>query len=406
MPKSTIRVGVIGAGLRAASYFTNLPEALHKRVQLVALADPNPRHRTAFYEKYASILSDEGTPRYYDRGIDLLENEELDALVIGSPNNAHAADACPAFERKIPTLLEKPVAVSVEECRQMWQSWQAAGEPPVTVGFVLRTTPFYDRIRQLVQSGQLGQLLTLDADENIGTGTTRQMRSGWRSWAQNCGGFMIEKCSHDFDLLRWISGSEAKSVFSFAARTHFVPGNPQAEPRFDQQAPREEKLDYGDAATRRLFTEDNSGSLYTDSGDLPDHQSVIIEWENGVTTCFTATFAQLRPTRRMRAAGTSGNVEGDAERSRLLLDTETVGAVSTEEIEIPHDSTGHHGGDGNTAAQFWNSAFGVPVDAEQPAAAGLREGIEAVLIGIAAQQSAQSGQAVDVSALRRQVFGN
>src|SRR5690606_14207121 len=109
--------------------------------------------------------------------------------------------------------------------------------------------------------------------------------------------------------------AEAVRVFSLAAQTHFVPNAPRRETRFEKQPPPDEQLDYGDAATRRLFTEDTSGSLYDLDGDLPDHQSVLIEWDNGVITCFTATFAQLRGTRRVRIAGSNGNLSGDVEKS-------------------------------------------------------------------------------------------
>ncbi len=406
MNQPIIRVAAIGAGLRTASYFSNLPGELRERVRLVAIADPNSKHSAAFAQKFASLNRDV-PPRFYDFGAQLLEGEQkLDAIVIGSPNHAHVADACPAFARGIPILLEKPVAIDAAGCRALWQSWQAAKMPPVTVGFVLRATPFYQHIREIAQSDVLGQMLSLDADENVGESTTRQMRSGWRKKENECGGFMIEKCAHDFDLLRWIADSEATRVSSFAARTHFTSNSPRAESRFEKKPPVEEALDYGDAATRRLFTDDTSGSLYEDECELPDHQSVLIEWENGVTTCFTATLAQLRPTRRMRIAGTRGNIEGDAQRSRLLLETETAGKLQSEEIDIAHDSSGHHGGDGNTAAHFWNSADAHAAGREysQSAPAGLREGIEAVLIAIAAQQSAREGKVVDVSELRRQIF--
>jgi predicted dehydrogenase len=406
MNQPTIRVAAIGAGLRTASYFSNLPDELKNRVQLVAIADPNPQHSAAFAQKFASLTLGEA-PRFYDIGAQLLEREqELNALVIGSPNHAHVADACPAFGRGIPILLEKPVAISVAGCRELWQSWQAAKEPPVTVGFVLRATPFYQRIRDIAQSDALGQMLALDADENVGEATTRQMRSGWRKKEAECGGFMIEKCAHDFDLLRWIADSEAKRVSSFATRTHFTSDSPHAEARFQKKPPVAEALDYGDAATRRLFTDDTSGSLYEDECELPDHQSVLVEWENGVTTCFSARLAQLRATRQMRVAGTRGNLEGDAQRSRLLLETENAGQLQSEEIAIAHDSSGHHGGDGNTAAHFWNSAAAHAAGWEysRSAPAGLREGIEAVLIAIAAQQAARENQVVSVSELRRQVF--
>jgi predicted dehydrogenase len=406
MNQPTIRVAAIGAGMRTASYFSNLPPELQSRVQLVAIADPNPQHSAAFAQKFASLTLN-GAPHFYDFGAQLLEREsELDALVIGSPNHAHVADACPAFARGIPILLEKPVAISVADCRELWQSWQAAKTPPVTVGFVLRATPFYRRIQEIAQSEMLGQMLSLDADENVGEATTRQMRSGWRKKESECGGFMVEKCAHDFDLLRWIAGAEAVRVSSFATRTHFVENSPCAESRFQKKPPATESLDYGDAATRRLFTNDTSGSLYENECDLPDHQSVLIEWENGVTTCFTATLAQLRATRRMRIAGTRGNIEGDAQRSRLLLETEHAGEIQSEEIAIAHDASGHHGGDGNTAAHFWNSAAARAAGREysRSAPAGLREGIEAVLIAIAAQQAARENQVVNVSTLRHQVF--
>lgn len=408
MNQTIIRAAVIGAGRRAFSYFRNIPPHLQNRVQLTAVADPNPQHREAFAGRFAALFSLDVTPRFYDSGPQLLEHEtEIDALVIGSPNYSHVADACPAFERRIPTLLEKPVAISVEECRQLWQTWQSAGEPPVTVGFVLRATPFYERLREIALSGQLGQVLTLDADENVSTGTTRQMRDGWRAWEKNCGGFMVEKCSHDFDLLRWIANSEAVRVSSFSARTHFIKNPPFTEKRFEAEPELPAPLDYGDASIQHLVTESNSGSLYTGEGDLPDHQSVIIEWENGIITCFTATFAQLRGTRRMRIAGTSGNVSGDAERSQITLETAPNEEFHREEITISHDSSGHHGGDGNTATHFWNSANPETEDSPGTSAsapAGLHEGIEAVLIAIAAQESARSGATVDVRALRNRVF--
>lgn len=408
MTQNIIRVAVIGAGKRASSYFRNLPAYLKDRVHLIAFADPNRKHCKAFVDKFNYLIPPDDPPRFYNSSAELLAHEDsIDALVIGSPNYSHVVDACSAFERRVPILLEKPVAISVEECRQLWQAWQAAGEPPVTVGFVLRTTPFYERLREIVLSGQLGQVLTLDADENVSTGTTRRMREvhdGWRAWEKNSGGFMVEKCSHDFDLLRWIANSEAMRVSSFSARTHFVQNPPLTEKRFEDQPGLVVPLDYGDAVTQQLFTENNSGSLYTEKGDLPDHQSVIIEWESGITTCFTATFAQLRGTRRMRIAGTSGNVSGDAQDSQIILETAPNEKFRREEIPVAHDSSGHHGGDGNTAVQFWNSVACTTKNDRNPTTAGLREGIEAVLIGIAAQQSVRTGAAVDVRAMREQVF--
>ena len=98
-------------------------------MRLVAIADPNAKHRAAFDE-----LCGQSNARYYDCGAQLLEREELDALVIASPNHAHARDALFALEKRL----------------------------------------------------------------------TKFMRGGWRRESKMSGGFLIEKCSHDFDILRWL----------------------------------------------------------------------------------------------------------------------------------------------------------------------------------------------------------
>jgi predicted dehydrogenase len=399
MSSDFIRAGVIGAGLRGATYYQNLPDELKGRVQLVAIADPNEKHRAAFDELFG-----QGNARHYESGQELLQREELDALVIASPNHAHTRDALLAMEKRIPLMLEKPVAVSLEECAQLWRAWNENERPPVTVGFVLRDTPFYRRAHALLQDGVLGQLLSLDADENIGPPLTKFMRGGWRRESKMSGGFLIEKCSHDFDILRWLCDSEAARVFSIARITHFQKANALRHERFDAPQNRDVALDFSDARTRALFDTTSTQSLYEIGGDLPDHQSVMIEWENGVLSNFTATFAQPRTTRRLRVCGSDGSLEGDIGRSVLAVEKpgDREVDVTREEIHIEHSADGHHGGDAKLAAHFWNSCL----TRECSGGAGLREGIEAAIIALAAQQSSTLGAPVEVAPLRHRVFDN
>ena len=397
-----IKVGVIGAGSRAASYLGNVPERLRKRVRLVAIAEPDPANRDLTAKRFGGSTP----PRLYQDGPDLLQREELDALIITTPNHLHVRDAVPAMRRGIPLLLEKPVAVSLAECAQLWQSYVESGRPPVTVGFVLRYTPFGARLHELVSRRSVGQLLTVDADENVAASTTGAfLRGTWRRWDRLAGGFLVEKCCHDFDFLSWITGARVTRVYSIGKRTHFVP-RPRAEQhaRFDVEAMRTALLDYGDTDSVRLAWRSMSGdSLYDAAGDVPDHQTVMLEWSNGILSCFTACLGQVRGTRRIRIGGSDGMLEGDLERSVLLWDKPGKDAYSftTERIEIRHDLSGHHGGDSVINESFWSSAAREPFELR----AGIREGIEAVIVALAAEESERTGQPVDVTALRRQVFG-
>lgn len=397
-----IRAAVVGTGRRAANYFRHIPDELKDRVELVALADPSKRNRDAFARLYATSKP----VQHYEDGRQLLESEHVDALVVCSPNREHAAVALTAIAKGIPLLLEKPVATDVHDCAKLWRTYLAAGCPPVTVGFVLRYTPFYLRAREIVESGVLGQVLTVDGDEDIGTATTRLFFGSWRRWDEQTGGFMIEKCSHDLDVLRWLTKSEALSVSSVARRSHLLSQPPKGRLVRFEAVPSGGSVGVPAQSMEELLSQGEAGSLYDSGGDIPDHQSAIIEWENGTISCFTSAFARPRTTRRLRIGGVEGMLEGDIGLGRLSLETIAGDREDflRQDITIDHDDSGHHGGDGNLAAQFWHSCMR-PED-WQPPLAGLREGLEAVLIGAAIHQAAITGQQQNVRALRRRVFDN
>lgn len=401
-----LRVGIIGTGMRSASYLHNLAPALRPAVRVVALADPDEANLARFERFFAGDFFAATRPRYYDRGADLLAEEELDALIIGSPNHAHAEDALLALPRRIPILLEKPVAISLDECRRLWAGYVAAGRPPVTVGFVLRYAPFYTRVKELIREADLGQLLAIDADESLGTALTSYFFGGgsWRRWDRLTGGFIVEKCCHDLDILNWLAEARAERVYSQARRTHLTPRPPeQRHRRFEAGALRQGALDYGDTPLRRAFRTIADDSLYEADSDSPDHQSVMIEYDNGILSTFTVCLAQPHNSRRVRVYGANGALAGDIDRSVIAVDKpqDDGGGSARSEFAISGGEGGHHGADVVINEAFWRGALGEPGTIR----AGLREGIEAVLIGLAAEESKRTGLPVDVRALRAEVFG-
>lgn len=396
-----INVAVVGAGRRAAQYFRYVPGELRPLVRLTAIADPNESNREAFERLFA----DGHRVRQYGDADDMFASEDLDAVIIASPNSSHAHYTQLAIAAGAHVLLEKPVATSVAECRQVWQAARAAGrEAGIMVGFVLRYTPFYSRIQEIVSSGELGTILAIDADENLGTGLTGLFHKSWRRRDAESGGFLVEKCCHDFDILNWLVGSAPDRAYALAKRTHFVPGTTDGrQPRFDPEVIRQIDIaDFGDPEINAAFPVEMEGSPYDLPSDSPDHTAVLLDFASGALCTFVACMGQPRTTRRIRIFGTNGDLEGNIDDSSIVVHKPNAldNGWHVKDVPVTAEKGNHHGGDGVLAHAFWHSA----ANQADPSRAGLREGIDAALVALAAQQSAAGGQSVDIAEMRRQVF--
>ncbi|MFX4273234.1 Gfo/Idh/MocA family protein [Propionibacteriaceae bacterium Y1685] len=407
--RPTVRAGVIGAGRRCAALFAAVPEDVD--VEVVAVADPSEKNRAAFIERFATTTE----PKQYTDGLELLAREELDAVVVAGPNFQHTAYASEAMRRSLDLLLEKPVATTVDDLALLWQAQQEGGTAHTAVGFVLRYTPFYTAIREVIQSGRLGEILAIEANENLGTGLTMMQYLGWRQDVAKSGGWMVEKCCHDLDILSHLLDSRPTTVFSMASAKHLRPrpANEQLA-RFQADAGTAQ-LDFGDAETHAAFADDaeanaafadNAQHSPYDTSGLPDRQVATLEFENGVLATFTAVMAQPATTRRIRIFGTGGYLEGDISTASITVTiTDPEGGAkpaAVEKIDIATGGSGHHGGDEVLGDTFWHLAAG----GEQTSRAGLSDGIDAVLTAIALQESAATGQPVDLTVLRERVFGS
>jgi predicted dehydrogenase len=400
--RNTFNIGVVGAGKRAASYFSNMPEDLKPVMRLAALVDPNERNRATF----ASLFGSDSAVGEYTDVDRMFEQADLDAVILAPPNLYHAHAAELAMASGLHILLEKPVAITVEDCRRLWQASQSSRRPAsVIVGFVLRYTPFYSKVKELISSGAIGSILAIDADENLGTDLTNLFHKGWRRDDRLAGGFMVEKCCHDLDILNWLTDAHVEQVFSMAKRTHFVP-HPSGgrSSRFDVPVDRRvDDADFGNREISEAFFTPSKGSPYDFPTDSPDHQAVLLDFDQGALGSFMACMGQPRTNRRLRVFGTDGSLEGDIAETKIVVHKPHSRGNGWEVAvhEVAAEAGNHHGGDAVISAAFWRLVANDP----QGAKAGLREGIEAVLVALAAQESSASHQPVDVRAMRDHVFG-
>jgi predicted dehydrogenase len=210
-----LRVGVIGSGNWARA--AHLPSfAAHPGAELVAIAGIDRGE--------AERVADEfGITRVYDNGRAMIAGEQLDLVSIVTPDDAHVPDAVAAIGAGLHVLCEKPLAVTVEEARELAELAARAGVR-TKMGFTMRYAPAVRALKAIVASGELGELHLLEAFQQNGQFLDPGKAFHWKmDLVRTGGGAIVEYGIHTLDLARWLMG-EAVSVAAIS-RT-LVPSRP------------------------------------------------------------------------------------------------------------------------------------------------------------------------------------
>lgn len=406
---SPYRLGLIGCGARGSGYPLHL-RRLGYAFEMVALADP----RSDQAQLVANQFGNERT-KIFGSVEELIEacGHDLDGVIVASPNHLHAEHAKAVFKRKLPLLLEKPVATSRAQLDDLWVE-NVASERGCVIGFTLRYTPFYQTVHRLIQDGVLGTILAIQAEELMSDRLSSLFsRGNWRPDAEATGGLMLEKCCHDMDIMAWLAGARVTEVQSFARRSflHPIVGagetcdacaiEPDCRFSYDRimDSFRAGALD--EHFDQRATQNADRRCVWRSDSNYPDHQSVSLAFENGVLGNFLVAQAQPRNERTLSILGTQARLVGEFERGILKVMHRTgPNNESIEEIPITHDGSGHGGGDSVLVRDFAALMNGEASDVR----ATLRDAIDAALVCLAADESVREGRMVRLESDRRQIL--
>lgn len=193
-----LRVGLVGCGwIARIAHIPSLGKSSFG--QLVAVADPAPGIREGL-----GLPADVAVRNSLD---ELLELDDADAIVIAAPSAQHAGLASSAFAARKHVYIEKPLATSAEDGRQVVEAWQSAGTAG-TVGFNFRHSRLIEAARARLTAGDLGELVGIQtrflwAAEKI---------EGWRASLEMGGGVLPDLASHHIDLVTAITGERITGV--------------------------------------------------------------------------------------------------------------------------------------------------------------------------------------------------
>ncbi len=367
-----ISVILIGAGSRGMTYCGQMKK-MPDKYKVVAVAEPRELVRRNFQREYG--LPDE---MCFTDWREILALPKLaDLAVIATVDNDHYGPAMKAIELGYDLLLEKPVAQTVKECTDIANAAREK-DVKVLVCHVLRYTPFYKRVKSIVDSGMIGKIVSVDCTEAIGDVhfSHSYVRGNWHSEAESTPMLLAKSC-HDLDIIQWLIDKPCKKVTSFGKLMYFRPENaPEGAPVCcaDGTCPIKDTCRYN---SERIYIEnpDNFWGIYIykrsvakhadmtkeefrealktspygkcvfhADNDVLDNQIVNMEFESGVTATLSVN-AFNEGGRYIRIYGTKGELFAFASATSIHVYTFEDGKSHDISVQETEESiTGGHGG--------------------------------------------------------------
>lgn len=418
-----LRALLVGAGNRGRFTYGGWARAHPDRLRIVALAEPVPDRRAAVaaeHELAADAVFEDWTAL-------LAAGVPADVAIVATGDTLHVEPALAALGQGLHVLLEKPIAPSPVECLRVVEAAEKAGRM-LQIGHVLRYTPFYGRIHEIVASGELGELVTVDMKEHVSYWHMAHsyVRGKFRN-RRVAAPIVLAKTCHDLDLMAWFVGRPSKRVASFGSLRHFraeaapagaparcTEGCPaQADCLFDAERfylvaddalarmwPWADLgLDATRAARRRALETGPYGvCIYRCDNDVPDRQVMAIEFEGGITATFTLHGLASHERRTIRLTGTRGELRGVFQDG--VIEVSRHGALEPRRESVPSPVLGHGGGDDGLMDHFTDV---VRRDAAGEVRASGRVSLDSHLLGFAAEEAREAARVVDMADYRAAV---
>ena len=401
-----VHIGMIGCGGRLRAVVNNILCADHeKRLRVVAAYDPDPLALDACAAAFGSdckkVLSEE----------ELARDPAIDWVFIGSWNCHHARQAILALNAGKNVFCEKPLAITLEDCLAIQDAVQKSGKV-FAFGLVLRYSPLYQKIMEVIQSGVIGQIISFEFNETLAFNHGGYIFGNWRRYRENAGTHILEKCCHDIDLANWIIGSLPVNIASFGGRNFFIPENARHMERIGpkKKEPLPADSSRGGAAIRHM---DPTGAIdktqaaycswvdphrcnpFDGKGDIFDNQVAILQYANGIRGSFHTNCNAGLTERRFYICGTEGALR--AEMYTGALEIQRIGwDTQIEKIETPV-SDSHGGGDEVMAKGMVETIL-----RGMPPLASVEEGIKSAIVAFGIDQAADQGCVVDLHSMWQQ----
>jgi hypothetical protein len=413
-PITAITCGAGSRGNVYGNYASNFPD----QIKIIGVAEPIPVRNERYTKKHG--IPEENRFKTWE---DVFARQKFaDAIIITMPDHLHYVPCMKAMEMGYDVLLEKPMAQTAQECRDILDMTRKTGRI-VAVCHVLRYSPYFIKMKKLIQEGAIGELISIQHMEPIEHihMSHSYVRGNWHNSKQTTPIILAKSC-HDLDILRWMIGKTSQSIVAMGDVKWFRKENAPSGSTdrcmngctvestcpysalkiytrnrnwtyvFDLPEDKEKQ----DAAIMEYLRTTNYGRcVYRMENDQPDHYVTSILFDDNITVNFSMEAFTSYGGRRTRVMGSMGDMVGDMEELILTdfrTDQNTKLVPKAEDVEN-YKNSGHGGGD-----WFLMRDFVTAVANQDPKylTSTIDQSIESHLMGFAAEVSRLKGQVVRI----------
>lgn len=286
------------------------------------------------------IKPDASTTKNYD---EFLGMDGVDAVAVMSPDFTHEEYVIKAFEAGKHVFCEKPMAITTEGCDRMLRAWKASGKY-FMIGFNMRYMNVFRVMKDIVDSGIIGHIRLVWVRHFVSKGGDWYYHD-WHASSKNSTGLLLQKASHDFDMIHWITGKYTRRVVAMGSLDYYGGDKPNTL-RCPDCPEKEECVEF-----QHIDRKANKMDLcvFRKEVDVEDSSTVIMELEGGVK----ATYMQCHYTpdswRNYTFVGTEGRIELLDGHSKVVVKTRTRSRrwknLAEQTYDIKPAEGGHEGAD-------------------------------------------------------------
>ena len=427
MSGKIVRIAIAGVGSRGKNAYGLELLNMKDRAKVVAVADIDP-------ERLALAGDAHGVPdemRFPSAEAMLAMPRLADAMLVCTQDRQHVPHAVAALKKGYDVMMEKPISPKLEDLQEITKVARENGRR-VVVCHVLRYTPFFQTIKKTIDSGVLGEIVSIQALENVRYWHQAHsfVRGNWRR-EEDTSPMILAKCCHDLDYLVWLCGKKCERVSSYGSLMYFKESNaPEgAALRCTQGCKAKESCPYD--AEKIYLTNKDTGILcgnvewpidvlaenpteekirhaieigpygrcvFHCDNDVVDHQIVNMQMEGGASLSLTMSAFTSIGGRTIKVMGTLGDLWGDMHENRIRIG---VFGKEPQVIDLgkeEKDFAGHGGGDRLLMEQFVDLMQGKEPDGTITT---LETSVESHLVALAAEKSRlENGESIEIAPMR------
>lgn len=425
MNRKQITVMIVGYGDRGHAY-TKYALTHPEHMKVVAVVEPDEERRAEARRNFS--LSEENCFARLDEA--LARGKIADAVINATMDSLHVQTALPLLKQGYDMLLEKPVTSDRQELLDLKKTADENG-CKLMICHVLRYTPFYKKIKEILLSGEIGKIFYIDTSEMVGVAhsSASYIRGKWNKKSECGSSMLLAKCCHDLDLLCWfMSGAVPETVASLGGREFFLPENApkEAGTRCLVDCPIEESCPYScrklnldnDYFGQYIFAELTKGGkrptqeekyeylrdrapfgecIWKTGADIVDRQALVLRFSDGTVAVHGMVSGVARPGRKVHIVGSKGEIDGFLEDNKFTVRLYNAqNCLYTERVELitgVEEGDGHSGGDSRIAEDFSNLVGGAP---RSISATVIEDSLNGHFAVYAADESMETGKVVSV----------